>query len=102
METQRDLDQASYASSVAAETRLKAIIEKASAAVASEPEALAALLASQVEFERYRDSHLRLVSVLAGGTVAPLLRNAEYAMLVSQRETALINCFSDVAPDLVL
>jgi hypothetical protein len=102
METQRDLDQSSYAKSVAAETRLKAIIEKASAAFAPDPEALAAFLASQVEFERYRDSHLKLVSVLARGTVAPIIRNAEYAMLVSQRETTLINCLSDVAPDLVL
>ena len=102
MDTQRDLDNASYTSNLVTEDEMARIFEVARNAFASDPSVHAALDASQIAFEAYRESQLKLISIINSGTVGPLIRNAEDQLLCGQRAKLLRVLIADNAPDQLL
>lgn len=102
VENQRNLDQTSYAWSLAAKEEMARTLEIIQDVLMADPTARQALDESQIAFESYRSSQLKLISAVNTGTSAPLIRNAEDLRLCAQRTELLRAFLIDNAPDRVL
>lgn len=102
MENQRDLDKSSYARFLAATDEMARALEIIHDFLKDDPAARQAFDESQIAFESYRSSHLKLISTVNTGTSAPLIRNAQDLRLCTQRTELLRAFLTDNAPDRIL